>query len=212
MSLLPLASIASPDELWVRPARPTSAGPDPPGSVPGRPEEQQQPRDGSRTPRGQRGPGPFPPLGLCLGAGSAIDTSPLLDDWLTEAVRWGWIGERTNGSSTSCIYLDSICIPSGCITAWYSNCSAQDRKKLQRVVDTAQRITDTSLPSLDSVFTSRCLGEAAGIIKDPTHPGHSLFSLLPSGRRYRSLRARTTRLKDSFYPTVIRLLNGSLIQ
>ncbi|XP_051864931.1 uncharacterized protein LOC127566556 [Pristis pectinata] len=103
-------------------------------------------------------------------------------------------------------------ILSGCITAWYGNCSAQDLKKLQRVVDTAQRITDTSLPSLDSVFTSRCLGEAASIIKDPTHPGHPLFSPLPSGRRYRILRTRTTRLKDSFYPTVIRLLNGSLIR
>eukprot|EP00061_Rhincodon_typus_P017290 g45923.t1 len=29
----------------------------------------------------------------------------------------------------------------GCITAWYGNCSAQDRKKLQRVLNTAQSIT-----------------------------------------------------------------------
>eukprot|EP00061_Rhincodon_typus_P011137 g35935.t1 len=29
-------------------------------------------------------------------------------------------------------------ILAGCIMAWYSNCSAQDRKKLQKVVCTAQ--------------------------------------------------------------------------
>ena len=37
---------------------------------------------------------------------------------------------------------------------------------------------------------------AASIIKDPTHPGHSLFHLLPSGKRYKRLRTRTNRLKN----------------
>ena len=67
-------------------------------------------------------------------------------------------------------------ILSGCITAWYDSCSAQDHKELQKVVNVAQSITQTSLPSIDSVYTSRCLGKAASIIKDPTHPGHSRFS------------------------------------
>ncbi|XP_051884772.1 metallophosphoesterase MPPED2a isoform X2 [Pristis pectinata] len=102
-------------------------------------------------------------------------------------------------------------IPSRCITALYDNCSAQDRKKLRRVVNTAQRITQTNLPSIDSVYTSRCLRQAANIIEDPSHPGHSLFSPLPSGRKSLCLKARTTTLKDSFYPAVIRLLNGPCI-
>ncbi len=38
------------------------------------------------------------------------------------------------------------------------------------------------------------------IVKDPTHPSHSLFQLLPSGRRYRSIRARSARLLNSFSP------------
>eukprot|EP00061_Rhincodon_typus_P004123 g21804.t1 len=41
---------------------------------------------------------------------------------------------------------------SGCITAWYSNCSAQDCKKLQKVVGTAQTITEANLPSMDSIY------------------------------------------------------------
>ncbi|CAB1450860.1 unnamed protein product [Pleuronectes platessa] len=36
-----------------------------------------------------------------------------------------------------------------------------------------------------------------------------ILILLPSGRRYRSIRARTTRLRDSFIPQAIRLLNSS---
>eukprot|EP00061_Rhincodon_typus_P006719 g27680.t1 len=39
-------------------------------------------------------------------------------------------------------------ILSGCITAWYSNCSTQDCKKLQKVVCTAQTITEANLPSM----------------------------------------------------------------
>ena len=99
-------------------------------------------------------------------------------------------------------------ILSGCITAWYGSCSVQDRNKLQKVVNEAQSITQTSLPSIDTVYTSRCLGKADSIIKDPTHPGHTLFHLLPSGKRYKSLRTRTNRLKNSFFPAAIRLLNG----
>ena len=82
-------------------------------------------------------------------------------------------------------------ILSGCITAWSGSCSAQDCKKLQKVMNVAHSITQTSLPSIDSVYTSRCLGKAASIIKEPTQPGHSLFRLLLSGKRYKSLRSRT---------------------
>ncbi|XP_058049355.1 protein TEX261 isoform X2 [Ahaetulla prasina] len=39
------------------------------------------------------------------------------------------------------------------------------------------------------------------------HPGHKLFQLLPSKRRYRALHTRTTRHKDSFSPKAITLLN-----
>ena len=39
-------------------------------------------------------------------------------------------------------------ILTGCITFWYSNCSAYDRKALQRVVRTAQYITGAKLPAI----------------------------------------------------------------
>ncbi len=40
------------------------------------------------------------------------------------------------------------------------------------------------------------------------HPSHRLLSLLPSGRRFRSIRSRTSRLRDSFFPQAIRLMNS----
>ncbi len=41
----------------------------------------------------------------------------------------------------------------------------------------------------------------------PSHPAHSLFELLPSGRRYRALSTRTTRHRNSFFPQAIHLMN-----
>ncbi len=41
----------------------------------------------------------------------------------------------------------------------------------------------------------------------PSHPAHSLFERLPSGRRYRALRTRTTRHRNSFFPQAIHLMN-----
>ena len=43
-------------------------------------------------------------------------------------------------------------IPTGCITVWYGNCSASDRKALQRVVRTAQSITGAKLPTIQDLY------------------------------------------------------------
>jgi len=83
--------------------------------------------------------------------------------------------------------------------SWYDSCSVRNRKKLQTVMNEAQSITQTSLPFFDSVYTSHCLENAASIIKDPTYGGHTLFHLLPSGKRYKRLRSRTNQLKHSFF-------------
>eukprot|EP00061_Rhincodon_typus_P014731 g41969.t1 len=61
-------------------------------------------------------------------------------------------------------------ILSRCIMAFYDNCSAQDYKKLQKVVCTAQAITEANLPSMNSIYMAHCDRKAANIIKDPSHP------------------------------------------
>uniref|UniRef100_A0AAZ3P3X5 Alkylated DNA repair protein AlkB homologue 8 N-terminal domain-containing protein n=1 Tax=Oncorhynchus tshawytscha TaxID=74940 RepID=A0AAZ3P3X5_ONCTS len=98
-------------------------------------------------------------------------------------------------------------ILTGCITAWYGNCSASVRKLLQRVVRTAQYITGVKLPAIQDLYTRRCQRKTHKIVKDFSHPSHRLFSLLPHGKRYRSAKSRSKRLLNSFYPQAIRLLN-----
>ncbi len=99
-------------------------------------------------------------------------------------------------------------ILSGCITAWFGNSTAGNRRALQRVVQTARHIVGGELPSLQDIYTRRCTRKARRIIKDSSHPSHSLLSLFPSGRRLRSIRSRTSRLRDSFFPQAIRLMNS----
>ncbi len=99
-------------------------------------------------------------------------------------------------------------ILTGCITAWFGNSTAGNRRALQRVVRTARHIVGGELPSLQDIYTRWCTRKARRIIKDSSHPSHRLLSLLPSGRRFRSIRSRTSRLRDSFFPQAIRLMNS----
>ncbi len=94
------------------------------------------------------------------------------------------------------------------ISVWYNNATNQDCKALQRVVRLAERISGSTLPSLQGIYLKRCKSRTAKIIKDSNHPGNHLFILLPSGRRYRSMLAKTERLRRSFFPQAIRLLNS----
>ncbi len=73
-------------------------------------------------------------------------------------------------------------ILTGCITAWFGNSTAGNRRALQRVVRTARHIVGGELPSLQDIYTRRCTRKARRIIKDSSHPSHRLLSLLPSGR------------------------------
>ncbi|KAI5620346.1 gastrula zinc finger protein XlCGF28.1-like [Silurus asotus] len=100
-------------------------------------------------------------------------------------------------------------IVSSCITAWFGNCTVSDRKTLQRIVRTAE-IIGVSLPSIMDIYTTCCIRKAHSIVEDHTHPSHTYFTLLPSGKRFQSILAVTSRLCNSFFPQAIRLLNRHL--
>ncbi len=94
-----------------------------------------------------------------------------------------------------------------CVTGWYAGCSAADKKAIQRVINTAQKIDSCPLPPLEEIANSRVLSKATKISQDCSDPGHSLFELWPSGRRYRCLKTRTSRLRNSFLPKAVTVLN-----
>ncbi len=80
---------------------------------------------------------------------------------------------------------------------------------LQRVVRLAERISGSALPSLQDIYLKRSKSRAVKIIKDSNPPGNRLFILLPSGKHFRSMMAKTERLRRSFFTQAIRLLNSN---
>ncbi len=93
------------------------------------------------------------------------------------------------------------------ITVWFNSATKSDHRRLQRVVWTSERIIGTTLPTLQELYLSRVSKRAGKITLDPSHPAHSLFELLPSGRRYRALSTRTTRHRNCLFPQAIHLMN-----
>ncbi|KAL3042001.1 hypothetical protein OYC64_020043 [Pagothenia borchgrevinki] len=84
-----------------------------------------------------------------------------------------------------------------------------NRKALRRVTKIAQRIIGVPLPAIEDIQGIRCLQRVHNIFKDTSHPANYLFVLLPSGRRLRSLRSKTSRFRVSFFPRAVTLLNSA---
>ncbi len=98
-------------------------------------------------------------------------------------------------------------ILTSCISVWSGDCRASDWRSVQRVVRTAEKIISSSLPSIQDLAHNRCLSRAQNIVKDPTHSHYGLFTPLPSGKRFCSIRCRAVRFCNSFFLQAIRLLN-----
>ncbi|KAI3355434.1 hypothetical protein L3Q82_017900, partial [Scortum barcoo] len=90
---------------------------------------------------------------------------------------------------------------SSCIIVWHGSCSAAEKKALQRVVKAAQRTVGRSLPTTTDIYTFQM--QETGLLHHEgphSHCTHELFAPpLPSGRRLRSIKSRTTRLRNSFF-------------
>ncbi|KAK1803045.1 hypothetical protein P4O66_021570, partial [Electrophorus voltai] len=79
--------------------------------------------------------------------------------------------------------------------------TAQSRTEaLQRVVRSAECITPTELPELQTIYYKQCQTKPRRIVKDPSHPNNRLFSLLRSGDRLRSLKTNTE-TEEELFPT-----------
>ncbi|KAK3525498.1 hypothetical protein QTP86_032836, partial [Hemibagrus guttatus] len=86
------------------------------------------------------------------------------------------------------------------ITVWFGSATKSDMRRIQRTVRTAERIIGAPLPTLQELYTSRVRKRALKITLDPSHPGHILFDLLPSGRRYKSSKYQDSQAQEQFLP------------
>ncbi|KAK3554532.1 hypothetical protein QTP70_024442 [Hemibagrus guttatus] len=69
-------------------------------------------------------------------------------------------------------------ILSSCITAWFGNLTVSDRKTLQQIVRTAEKIIGVSITDM---YITRCIRKANSIVDDPTHPSHTPSCCLERG-------------------------------
>uniref|UniRef100_A0A8C6T0R1 Spectrin beta chain n=1 Tax=Neogobius melanostomus TaxID=47308 RepID=A0A8C6T0R1_9GOBI len=94
------------------------------------------------------------------------------------------------------------------ITSWFKFFTLKTKSKLSRIISQASKITGTAQTPLSELYSRSVLRKATQITEDPSHPLHSSFMLLPSGRRFKVPLAHKDIYKKSFVPNAITAMNG----
>ena len=94
-----------------------------------------------------------------------------------------------------------------CSACYFTILSMPNRNKLYSITRIASKIIRLPIPSLAEMNDKAINRLALSVISDTEHPLYRYFDLLPSGRRYRSLRWEKVRFNRSFVPTAIAALN-----
>ena len=93
-----------------------------------------------------------------------------------------------------------------CIVCFYKNGTKKDVKKLGKIVRIASRMGADTV-CLENLYRSSSHKLAQKIVKDICHPLHHEYQFLRSGRRLRAPVQRTSRFKNSFVPSSVRIWN-----
>lgn len=177
----------------------------------------------------RKSPAPPTPITLCDSPVDIVESFRFLGTIITQDLKWelnisSLIKkaqqrmfflrqlEKFNLPKTMMVHFYSAIIESiltSSIITWYAAATARDKGRLQRVIRSAEMVIGCNLPSLQELYSSRTLRRAGKIVADPSHPGHKLFEPLPSGRRLRSIRTKTSRHKNSFFPSATALMNAA---
>ncbi len=90
-----------------------------------------------------------------------------------------------------------------------------ERKFLQGVIKTAERVNGSNLPSMDTIYTQRCRKKAQNILRDKQHTAYGLFKWMDTGYNLRhhrpvSISTHNCRLHNSCFPAMVRLVHKTL--
>ncbi|KAI4901502.1 hypothetical protein NFI96_010072 [Prochilodus magdalenae] len=105
-------------------------------------------------------------------------STKFLGDHLAEDLTWSLNTSTITKKAQQRLYflqrLRKAHLPSPILTIFYRG----------TIVRTAEKIIGVSLPTVTDIYTTRCIRKATSIVDDHTHPSHTLFTLLPSGKRF----------------------------
>ncbi len=96
------------------------------------------------------------------------------------------------------------------ITVWFGNLSVQLKNILANIHKTAMKIIGIKqYKPIQTLYEQAVLRRAISISTDPDHSLFSEYQPLPSGKRLRMPMCKTNRLKLSFVPASIKMLNSN---
>ena len=97
------------------------------------------------------------------------------------------------------------------VSVWFDATASHDNARLERIVRQASRTASCDFPSIASLYDTRLCHRASKILVDSSHRANHLFELLPFGRRYRAIKAKTHQFRPSFFPEAIRVISPFLL-
>ncbi len=95
------------------------------------------------------------------------------------------------------------------LTVWFGSSTVQQRSQICNIIRAASKIIGCDLPTIDEIYVSCLQKKGLTILKDPLHPARHLFTPLPSGRRLRAIKNKSTCFLNSTYCRIVHALNSS---
>ena len=93
-----------------------------------------------------------------------------------------------------------------CNICYYPALSVKSR--LLKISHLSAKIIGLPTPMLSEIIDHAILMKAHAIATESVHPLSTFFHVLPSRRRYRCIKCKTSRYSRSFVPVAIRMLNA----
>ena len=103
-------------------------------------------------------------------------------------------------------FIESV-ITFGCM-CWFGGLSVENKNVIAKVVKVCSKVVGEKQRSLNDLYECRVKKKALCICSDESHVLAKCYDLLPSGRRYRALRVKTLRFRNSFVPKSISFMNS----
>ena len=103
------------------------------------------------------------------------------------------------------VFLQSVI--SFAITCWYGNSSLTAKNKVEKIMKVCENLGVHNVTKMDALYEKAVTQRCKVIMNDVKHPLYPKYQTMPSGKRLRSIKCRTSRYSTSFVPTSVRMIN-----